>query len=125
VRKRRRQVPTNDSPNDLDLILFLLPSPAQSASDDEEDDADADELVREATLLLLRLTHAQAHAQLESLNQEMQLLRTMPSPPSQPPADDGRGPRKESEDVWKLDAMARGPSDKQPLMDASGKARSI
>jgi len=119
VRTRRRQIPNEDIPNDVELILSLIPSPTRP-SVSEEDDADTDEIVREATVLLLRLTYAKANSQLESIDQELQLLRSMPSPPSPPaqksPGDRGRD---DPEDIWKLDAPGR--DNGQPLMDANGK----
>ncbi|KAF8077713.1 serine/threonine protein phosphatase PP2A-associated protein [Lyophyllum atratum] len=131
VRKRRGQVPLSDStPTDFALIASLLPSttPSKSASnDDDEPDSDTDDILREATLLLLRLSYAQSHSQLESMDQELELLLT--APPS-PPRDareetaDRRGKGRESDsDMWKLDAPRQnlGPDGKGPLLDPSGK----
>jgi len=106
------------------LISSLLPSPSSSsaADDEDEDDSETDDILRETTLLLLRLTYAQAHAQLESMDQELELLRSAPPPPPswEPPVDDQRGKNREVDDVWKLDAPTR-PSGSGELLDPNGK----
>lgn len=128
MRKRRRQQPISENgTSDFDLILSLLPSPSASthADEDEEEDSETDDILREATLLLLRLTYAQSHGQLESMDQELELLRSAPPlpPPRQaPPEEDGRAKKKEEDDIWKLDTPQRtGGSD--ALLDPSGKVR--
>ncbi|KAF5380918.1 hypothetical protein D9615_004167 [Tricholomella constricta] len=130
IRKRRRQVPlSDDAPTDFDLIASLLPSKLSSKStdDDDEPDSDTDNILREATLLLLRLFHAQSHSTLESMDQELELLlNAPPSPPrnSYPGTDDRRGKGRETDsDMWKLDAprSSLGPDGKGPLLDPSGK----
>jgi immunoglobulin-binding protein 1 len=121
VQKRRRQVPASECHTDFDLISLLLPPNPQS-SFNNEDDSDTEENVREATLLLLRLTFAQTHSRLENVNQELELLRVAPTPPPQRPIDDGRGKGKESEDMWRLDPPVYGSSDgKELLLDENGK----
>ncbi|KII89186.1 hypothetical protein PLICRDRAFT_40823 [Plicaturopsis crispa FD-325 SS-3] len=124
VRKRRRQRPVEGaSTTDFDLIASLLPSPSATSADDDEDDDETDEILRETALLLLRLTYAQAHAQLESMDQETQILLNAPPPPpllQSPGQQDQRGKRKEEEDTWRLDSPAtRG--DQGPLLDPAGK----
>jgi hypothetical protein len=96
-------------------------SSSTSAADDE-DDPDTDDILRETTLVLLRLTYAQAHGQLESMDQELDLLRSVPPPPpsAEPPPDDGRRKAEEKEDMWKLDAPTR-PGGSGPLLDSGGK----
>jgi TAP42-like family len=135
VRKRRGQLPlhSDGNPADFDLIASLLPSPTRYKSstapddDDEEPDSETDDILREATILLLRLCYAQAHSHLESMELELELLRTAPpSPPtsSQLRTDDWRGKARESNnDVWKLDAprSSLGHDGKGPLLDSSGK----
>jgi hypothetical protein len=101
VRRRRRQVPTEDGANDLDLILSLVSSSTETSEDDDEND---DEDLREATLLLLRLIYAQSCSQLQSMDQEMQLLRSMP--PDHPPGDDRTQRKDETDKMWKLDSPA-------------------
>ncbi|EGN95591.1 hypothetical protein SERLA73DRAFT_186691 [Serpula lacrymans var. lacrymans S7.3] len=124
LRKRRQQVPIVPHSNtDFGLILSLLPSPSLSPTPDDEDDSETDELLRETSLLLLRLFYVQAHAQLESLDQEVELLRSIPPPPNRqsvPSAEDRRSKQKESDDIWKLDApVSQG--GQGPLLDPSGK----
>lgn len=125
MRKRRRQQPISDSgTNDFDLISSLLPLPSLStrADEDEEEDLETDDILREATLLLLRLTYAQAHGQLESMDQELELLYSAPLPPQgqAPSEEDGTKKRKEGDDMWKLDAPQR-TSGGEALLDPSGK----
>lgn len=129
IRKRRGQLPTSEdsTPSDFDLILSLLPS-SKSSDEDDEDDSQTDEVLREAILLLLRLFFVQAHNQSESLEQEFELLRSAPLPPS-PQLTEEQDPRrskqrKEEQDMWKLDApVAAGGDGKGPLLDPSGKVR--
>ncbi|KAG6906332.1 hypothetical protein DXG01_014413 [Tephrocybe rancida] len=131
VRKQRGQNPLLDSnPMDFDLISSLLPSksPTKSSADgDDEIDSETDDILREATLLLLRLKYAQSHSQLESMDQELELLlNAPPSPPqnARQGVDDRRGKGRESDnDMWKLDAprSSLGPDGKGPLLDPSGK----
>ncbi|GLB34717.1 putative serine threonine protein phosphatase PP2A-associated protein [Lyophyllum shimeji] len=125
VRKRRGQVLLSDAtPTDLDLIASLLPS---ATNDEDELDSDMDEILREATLLLLRLSYAQSHAQLESTEQELELLSKAPPtpPPRTPPEaeDRRRNARERDDDMWRLDAPppSLGPDGKGPLLDPSGK----
>ncbi|KIJ17018.1 hypothetical protein PAXINDRAFT_176132 [Paxillus involutus ATCC 200175] len=121
VRKRRRQLaPEDRSFNEFDLVASLLPSPG-TASDDDDEDSETDDVLREATLLLLRLCYAQAYPQLESTNQEMELLRNAPPPPPpELPADERQSIAKEQEDMWKIDSAPRLPG-KGPLLDSTGK----
>ncbi|RDB21463.1 Uncharacterized protein C63.05 [Hypsizygus marmoreus] len=133
VRKRRGQVPLNsdDPPSDFELISSLLPSPSLSrtatADEDEEPDAEVEDILREATLLILRLSYAQAHSQMESMNQELELLLSVPpSPPRArpPPEDERRARQREGEsDMWRLDTPSGnfGADAKGPLLDPSGK----
>ncbi|KAI0042691.1 TAP42-like protein [Auriscalpium vulgare] len=102
----------NTSPTDFDLIASLLP--AASAPQDEDEDAETEDLLRDATLLLIRLTYAQAQAQIDSLADELMLLRTAPPPAPAPPPGEQRGV--EDGDTWRLDAPP--PS---ALLDPSGK----
>jgi immunoglobulin-binding protein 1 len=124
VRKRRRQLaPEDRSFNEFDLVASLLPSPG-TASDDDDEDSETDDVLREATLLLLRLCYAQAYPQLESTNQEMELLRNAPPPPPpELPADERQSIAKEQEDMWKIDSAPRLPG-KGPLLDSTGKVSS-
>lgn len=102
----------------FDLIAALIGPPRS----DTEDDDDEEDSLREITLLLLRSLYAQSHAQLESSEQELDLLRsTPPSPPPQPRHETGD----EAEDTWRLDMpRPQGGSDgKGPLLDPTGKVR--
>ncbi|KAJ7583052.1 serine/threonine protein phosphatase PP2A-associated protein [Mycena floridula] len=127
IRKRRDQRPIQDEvPSDFDLISSLLPSTDLSYDGDDEDDSDTDEVLREAMLLLFRLFFAQAQSQLESMEQELQLLRTAPnmSPSPRPGDNDDRRSRQRDadNDMWKIDAPSGlGTDGKGPLMDSTGK----
>ena len=80
-----------------------------------------------ATLLLLRLAYAQAYAQLASIAQELELLRSAPPPPpSAQPETSDRAQLSSSEAehaLWRLDAPARSARgrDGGPLLDSAGK----
>ncbi|PCH37895.1 hypothetical protein WOLCODRAFT_114406 [Wolfiporia cocos MD-104 SS10] len=124
VRKRRNHgAPVGECSSDFALIASVLPDLATLPAGDE-DDTDTEDILRDATLLLLRLTYAQAHAQLQSLNQELQLLRsTPPSHPSLPAEDLRHAKAREQDDMWRLDQpqLQGGPDGKGPLLDPSGK----
>ncbi|KAH9843159.1 TAP42-like protein [Rhodofomes roseus] len=126
VRKRRNHgAPVSEPSSDLELIASLLPdsSVKPSGLDDDDDDDDTEDILREATLLLLRLTYGQAHAQLQSLEQEIRLLRSAPSRPLEASDDPRRSKDRENNDMWRLDAPLPqgGPDGKGPLTDSSGK----
>lgn len=126
VRKRRNHgVAVNDPSSDFELIASLLPDPSAKPIEDDEEDTDAEDVLREATLLLLRLTYGQAQAQLQSLEQEIQILRSAPPRPSEAPEDPRHAREREANDVWRLDAPMPqgGPDGKGPLLDSSGKVR--
>ncbi|KAG1827543.1 TAP42-like protein [Suillus subaureus] len=123
VRKRRKQMPIGDlSQSDFDLIRSLLPSTiTPQVSDNDEDDSETDEILREAVLLLLRLNYAQSYSQLESMDQELELLRNAPPPPRPgPPSDDRKNKLKEQDDLWKLETKSP-VGESGPLLDSSGK----
>lgn len=120
LRKRRSQTPTNIK-NDFDYIDSLLPSSSDSAEDEDDEN---EHLLRTTTLVLLRLFFVQAHSQLESLQQELELLRSMPERPPSPPQPDAREvARQAEEDRWRLDKPlpAGGIDGKGPLLDSSGR----
>jgi hypothetical protein len=125
AQRHRVPLPPSDSaPTDFELIAALLPRPAHSASDnnDEQDDEDGR---RAATILLLRLAYAQAHAQLSSIAQELELLRSAPPPP--PSVQPGSSDRAEEEHtLWRLDAPSQGMGQRGsgPLLDSAGKVSS-
>ncbi|KDQ61168.1 hypothetical protein JAAARDRAFT_191276 [Jaapia argillacea MUCL 33604] len=129
LQKRRRQVPTTvESSTDFDLIASLLPSSPTASSkninDDEEEDSSTDESLRLTTLLLLRLCYAQAQSSLESMKQEVELLRSMPPPRSRNEGEERGGREREKkkdegDDMWKLDPPIRRGGD--ALLDDAGK----
>ncbi|PPQ77521.1 hypothetical protein CVT25_011318 [Psilocybe cyanescens] len=126
IRKRRRQISSSeDAPTDFDLIASLLPADSNKPSEvNEEADSETEEILRETTLLLLRLLYAHASSQLESIEQELDLLRNAPPSPIMGPDDDDKRlqKRKEEENEWKLDIPTPGgPDGKGPLLDPSGK----
>ena len=131
IRKRTEQKPADlDLSNNYDLIASLVPSSSSRASKADEDlDAQTDEILRETTLLVLRLLYAHASTQLQSMEQELELLRNAPPSPTMGPEDQDQAAqdprdrkRKEDENDWKLDKPALGgPDGKGPLMDAYGK----
>ncbi|KAF4576330.1 hypothetical protein EYR36_004307 [Pleurotus pulmonarius] len=122
--RRNPTAPLRSSPSEFDLIMALLPPEAEN--DDEQDDEDeaTSDAARDAILLLLRLACTRASAQLESMDQESDLLRSAPpEPPTPTPNDPRRDKRKEQDDMWRLDAprVNGGPDGKGPLLDPSGK----
>ncbi|KAG6880262.1 hypothetical protein C0992_001831 [Termitomyces sp. T32_za158] len=129
LRKRRRKTPLlDDVATDFDLIASLLPSESMRSGDEEDDiDSETEDILRQATLLLLRLKYAQTQSQLENLEQELELLAQAPPSPPRPSyqeADDRRTKiRKNDNDMWKLDApqSSLGADGKGPLLDSSGK----
>jgi immunoglobulin-binding protein 1 len=127
AQRHRVPLPPSDSaPTDFELIAALLPRPARPSTDnnDEQDDEDGR---RSATILLLRLVYAQAHAQLSSIAQELELLRSAPPPPpfTQPGKSDRAHPSspEAEQTLWRLDAPARAVSG-GPLLDPAGKVSS-
>jgi hypothetical protein len=105
-------------PTDFDLIAALLPqsAPSGATSNGEEGLGDTEDDPRTATLLLLRLAYAQAHAQLSSIAEEFELLRTAPASLDQPGTSHS-SPEAERA-LWTLDAPHGG-----PLLDSTGKVR--
>lgn len=128
LRKRTNQNATESSTN-LELIASVLPDPSRKLNESFTADLDADteEVLREAVILLLRFIYAEVQTQLESTNQELELLRNAPPAPSQrEPTDDPRvTKRREENSMWKLDApLNMGGSDgKGPLLDPHGRVR--
>ncbi|TFK30209.1 serine/threonine protein phosphatase PP2A-associated protein [Coprinopsis marcescibilis] len=112
--------------SDFDLIASLLPKPKEQ-NEEKELDPETDEILRETTLIVLRLLYTQAQGQAEMMERELDMLKLAPSSPrleAQQMADDQR--IKQREDVaamWRLDAppVTGGPDGKGPLLDSSGK----
>lgn len=124
MRKRRNHGITVVEPSsEFELVASLLPDPSVKPTDDDDDDADAEDILREATLLLLRLTYGQAHAQLQSLEQEVQILRSAPPRPPEALEDPRRARQDGTDNMWRLDAPLPqgGPDGKGPLLDSSGR----
>jgi hypothetical protein len=117
----------DDFTTDFSLILSLLPASSTQVPEGEgELDLETDEILRETTLVLLRLLYARAASQLSSLEQELQLLKDAPPIPENEPVDEVENPREkkrvEENDNWKLDLpFGRGPDGKGPLLDESGR----
>jgi immunoglobulin-binding protein 1 len=124
--RHRVPLPSSDtSPTDFDLIAALL-TPSASASTTVSDEEDDEDERRTATLLLLRLAYAQAHAQLASIAQELELLLSAPPAPTlhQPGiSDHARSSREAEHTLWTLDAPRSISSAQRggPLMDSAGK----
>lgn len=119
-------VSPEDASTDFDLLASLLPADIKDSSrEGEEADSETEEILRETTLLLLRLLYAHASGQLQSMEQELDLLRNAPPSPIMGPDDeeDKRSKkRKEEENEWKLDVpIPGGPDGKGPLLDSEGK----
>ena len=102
----------------------MLPLDTPKGSYDEEKNSETDDVVRQTILLLLRLLYAHASTQLQSVEQEIELLRNAPpSPTLAPPDQDERSKkRKEEDNDWKLDIpVPGGPDGKGPLLDSAGR----
>ncbi|KAG8217635.1 TAP42-like protein [Butyriboletus roseoflavus] len=118
IARHRRQLVSGDHPfSDFDHVASLL-----LPSEDDTEDSETENVLRGATLLLLRLFYAQACAQLEGVDQEIQLLRNAPPPPPLPklPADERQDKTKDQEAMWKIDAAPE-LHNKGPLLDPHGK----
>jgi len=127
AKRQRVPIPTSDvSPTDFDLISALLPHSTPTALNEEDHDYEDER--RTATLLLLRLAYAQAHAQLTSIAEEFELLRTVPPPPppSQPgtSSDPARTSPEAERTSWTLDTPLHSAAAARhggPLLDSAGK----
>ena len=125
LRTRTNQSAAQPNTN-LELIASVLPDPSKADDSSTADpDADTEEILREVVILLLRFIYAEAQTQLESTNQELELLRNAPSmPPQREPANDPRVARRQEDDsMWRLDAPLNrgGPDGKGPLLDPQGR----
>ncbi|KAH9066366.1 TAP42-like protein [Lactarius vividus] len=112
--------PSDSSPTDFDLIAALLPPTSASSAPGHSDEQDDEDERRAATLLLLRLAYAQAQAQLASIAQELELLRSAPQPGT---SDRTHPSSSEAEHaLWRLDAPTRAVGRQGgPLLDPAGK----
>ncbi len=103
-----------DINNNYDLVASLIPT---SASDDE--DSDMETASRQTIVHLLRLQWAHCTGHLNSIDQELELLRTAP-----PPEDNLEGPSKsqQSDNTWRVDRPNQSLLGRQgPLLDKGGK----
>ena len=104
-------------------MLLVSSIPAESEG---ELDSETDEILRDTTLMLLRLFYARAASQLQNAEQEQDLLQNVP--PSNPTSSSGRSEdardkmRREKDNAWKLDLpLKRGLDGKGSMLDESGK----
>jgi len=119
IRKRQGQKPAPYESTDFDHIASLLP---RTGAGDEDDESEWDEHVRELSIHLLKLFWIQAWSQLDSLDQEIELLcNAPPSPENRPHTIAER-----DADAWRLDAPppTNMIDDRGPLLDQSGKVAS-
>jgi len=118
----RKRLPEVDMTDEIGMIHSLLPSGKAGKADVDSDDEDDDENdLRELILLVLRLTWTQATSQLETMNQELDILRSAPRMDEW--GGDGSKNKEDERDLtWRLDNVTRGgPDGKGPLMDSKGK----
>ncbi|KAH7322264.1 serine/threonine protein phosphatase PP2A-associated protein [Rhizoctonia solani] len=122
---RSQTLATNieESSNNYDSIRMLISTGGSHAGSVNADDDDLDmddETRRELSLVLLRLLYAQAHTSLQQIEDEVQILRSMPP---QPPSGSSQSElNKPGDDTWRLDMTPRGGLDgKGPLMDPQGR----
>ncbi|KAF8643856.1 hypothetical protein AX16_008873 [Volvariella volvacea WC 439] len=130
LRKRRGQKVSDDTPSSYELIASLLPPRSSDGDPDEEEEGDSqtDEILREASLLLLRLLHAEAQGHLNSIERELEMINMMPPSPElsavPPPEEVKKGQEQAEQDaMWRLDppTSSRGPDGRGPLLDSQGK----
>src|SRR6266481_6118731 len=81
-KRRRRSVASTSSDDDLDLIAFLLPLPNTSDEGQQADEENDDEELRNICLLAIHLIWLQGQSQLQSMDQELELL--LDAPPVEP-----------------------------------------
>ena len=121
AKRHRVPLPQSDtSPTDFDLIAALLPPSASGSSAPSGGEQDGEDERRTATLLLLRLAYTQAQAQLASIAQELELLRSAPPDPPSGVSDRARSSSEEERALWTLDAP-RAARQGGPLLDSAGK----
>lgn len=124
------------------MISSLLPTTSslttkfdEASSSIDDLGSETDEILRTTIILLLRMLYAQTHSHLESMDQELELLRLAPLSPTSFPGS-GAGQREDSrlgkgkgraeqEQMWKVDLSAPGglggPDGKGPLLDQRGR----
>jgi len=102
-----------------------MPSQAKKLadSDDEDLDSEVEEVLRDATLLLIRLFYAQTRSHLDSMSQELEILMSAPpSPPHDRPREPENSRTKDPDsDMWKIEVPRANAGSGGPLLDLSGK----
>ncbi|KAF8495299.1 TAP42-like protein [Gautieria morchelliformis] len=103
------------------LVASMLPLPdASERGQQADDDNDDDETLRDIYLLVIRLVWVQAQSQLESMEQELELLHSAPPLESEQPQT-----RAHEDETWRLDLPVNtnigGSDGKGPLMDSRGR----
>ena len=91
----------------------------QSGAGDDDDESEWDEYVREMSIHLLQLFWVQVWSQLDSLDQEIELLRNaLPSPENKP-----QSTTEKDADGWRLDVSPQKNmfDSRGPLLDQNGK----
>lgn len=118
--RAKRSLPEIDYTNTFDLVDSIVtvgkPSHSQHSEDDDVDD-ELERFIRKCTLLLIRLQWAQAATQMDSIDQELELLYMAPE-------EDRRFGARVPEDedrTWRLDFVNRPINASGPLLDSSGR----
>ena len=107
---------TTDAYDLVNSILSLYSSSSKPSEDDDIDD-EVEQFIRKLTLLLVRLHWAQAATQMDSINQEFELLYLAPEEDKR----FGASIPVEEDKTWRLDFVHRPVDPDGPLLDASGK----
>lgn len=121
IHKRNGQsVESIDLSDDLGLVASMLS--VSNPSEEYQEVDDEDEALRDIYLLIIRLIWVQAQSHLESMEQELELLRNAP-----PLASEQSATRAYEDVTWRLDLPSNmgGPDGRGPLMDSSGRVSYI
>ncbi|QRW14272.1 Type 2A phosphatase-associated protein 42 [Ceratobasidium sp. AG-Ba] len=122
LRSRSLSDDIEEPANNYDAIRALLTPTSNHAGSVNAEDEDADiddEILRELSILLVRLLFTQANASLLQISQELEILRTMPSTPASVQIPEQT---QCNDDTWRLDQLSRGgPDGRGPLMDTKGR----
>lgn len=120
--RTKRNLPEADLTNTYDLVdsIISLPSTAPSKPTDDDDiDDELEHFIRKLTLLLIRLQWGQAASQMDSIDQEFELLYKAPEEDKR----FGSALPEDEDQTWRLDFVSRPLDPKGPLLDASGRVR--